>query len=113
MVSLTGDDGRNLGIRWTADGKRIGYSTTRRTGLDTDLHIMDPRDPATDRLVMEGRGGGWSFADFSDDGKRALLYNYISVAISRLFEIDLETRVLRALVPGFRGAEALLGLRRI
>ena len=90
MVSLTGDDGRNLGIRWTADGKRIGYSTTRRTGLDTDLHIMDPRDPATDRLVMEGRGGGWSFADFSADGKRALLYNYISVAISRLFEIDLE-----------------------
>tara|TARA_R110000782_G_scaffold99828_1_gene185736 strand:- start:32700 stop:34682 length:1983 start_codon:yes stop_codon:yes gene_type:complete len=99
MVSLTGEDGRNLGIRWTADGKRIGYSTTRRTGLDTDLHIMDPRDPATDRLVMEGRGGGWSFADFSADGKHALLYNYISVAISRLFEIDLETRQLRALVP--------------
>ncbi|MBB4632272.1 acetyl esterase/lipase [Sphingosinicella soli] len=99
MISLTGEEGRNLGVRWTRDGARIGYSTTRRTGLDTDLHIMDPRDPATDRLVMEGRGGGWSFADFSADGTRALLYNYISVTISRLFEIDLETRALRALVP--------------
>lgn len=99
MVSLTGDDGRNLGMRWTQDGRSIGYSTTRRTGLDTDLHIMDPRDPATDRLVMEGRGGGWSFADFSPDGSRALLYNYISVARSRIFEIDMATKALRALVP--------------
>lgn len=91
--------GRNLGVRWTRDGMRIGYSSTKRTGLDTDLYMMDPRDPTTDRMVMAGLGGGWSFLDFSADGTRALLFNYISIAQSSLFEIDLTARTLRLLMP--------------
>ena len=99
MKLLTDGKSRNLGIRWMHDGRRFGYSTTRRTGLDTDLFIMDPRDPASDTMVMAGRGGGWSFADFSADGRRALLFNFLSVTQSGLYELDLETRALRALVP--------------
>lgn len=99
MQLLTPGAGRNLGVRWTRDGRLIGYSTTQRTGVDTDLHIMDPRDPASDHMVMPGRGGGWSFSDFSADGTRAILFNYISVAQSGLYEFDVESRVLRALFP--------------
>lgn len=99
MQRLTTGKGLNLGLRWTADGRQIGYSTTVRTGVDTDLHMMDPRDPATDRQVMLGRGGGWSFMDFSADGKRALLYNYLSVAQSSLYELDFSTGIARPLMP--------------
>jgi dipeptidyl aminopeptidase/acylaminoacyl peptidase len=94
---LTDGKSRNLGVRWTSDGSMIGYSTTRRTGLDTDLHLMNPRDPSSDRMVMAGRGGGWSFADFSPDGRHALLFNYLSVAQSGLYEFDIDGRVLRSL----------------
>jgi dipeptidyl aminopeptidase/acylaminoacyl peptidase len=98
LTALT-SGGRNLGALWTSDGREIGYSTTRRTGLDTDLHMMDPRKPESDRLVMEGRGGGWSFADFSQDGRRALLFNFFSVAQSGLHEFDLANGTVRSLLP--------------
>ena len=44
------------------DGALIAYSSTRRNGTDTDLYVMDPRDPKTDRRVAEVKGGGWAIA---------------------------------------------------
>ena len=34
-------------------------------GTDTDLYVVDPRDPSTDRLVAQVSGGGWNIVDFA------------------------------------------------
>jgi len=89
LVMLTDGKSRNEGVIWTRDGSVIGYSTNRRNGIDFDLHVMDPRNPATDRRVIRLEGGGWSFADFSPDGKTAVVARYVSVQKTELYRLDL------------------------
>lgn len=90
-VLLTDGKSRNWFGAWSRDGRRIGYISTRRNGADTDLYVMDPRDPKTDRLVAQVEGGGWSITDFSADGKTALVLNRKSISNAIVHELDLAT----------------------
>jgi len=86
---LTDGRSRNQLNAWSEDGRWIGYSSTRRNGADSDLYVMDPRDPATDRLVAQVRGGGWGIADFHPNGREAVVAEYISITKSNLHRLDL------------------------
>ena len=94
MTMLTDGKSRNNLGAWSKDGKLLGYSSTRRNGADTDLYIMDPRDPKTDRLVAEVKGGGWGIAAFTPDNGKALVLNYQQVTNSDPYLLDLATRQL-------------------
>jgi Tol biopolymer transport system component len=89
LTLLTDGASRNEMNAWSHDGRWIGYSSTRRNGTDADLYVVDPRDPASSRMVAQVSGGGWAFADFSPDGTRAVAVHYISVTKSDLFLVDL------------------------
>jgi dipeptidyl aminopeptidase/acylaminoacyl peptidase len=91
LTLLTDGKSRNQVGCWSHDGRLIGYSTTRRNGTDTDLYVMDPRDRTTDRLVAERKGGGWRFADFSEDRKQGLVIEFVSITKSNLWLADLAT----------------------
>jgi len=86
---LTDGKSRNQPGAWSRDGQLVGYSSTRRNGKDTDLYVMDPRDPKTDRMVAERSGGGWFFSDFSPDRSKAVVTEYVSVTKSNLWLLDL------------------------
>jgi len=86
---LTDGRSRNSIDAWSEDGRWLGYSSTRRNGTDSDLYIVDPRDPSTNRMVAEVRGGGWGFADFSPDGRQAVAIEYLQVTKSNLHLVDL------------------------
>jgi dipeptidyl aminopeptidase/acylaminoacyl peptidase len=79
LTLLTDGKSRNELNAWSHDGRWLAYSSTRRTGSDSDLYVIDPRDPKTDRMVAAVKGGGWAIADFAPDGKTAVVLNYISV----------------------------------
>ena len=91
LTLLTDGRSRNEFGAWSRDGQWIGYTSTRRNGTDADVYVMNPRDRGTDRRVAEVRGGGWSFADFSPDRKRAVLVERISITKSNLWLLDLAT----------------------
>ncbi|HET9693044.1 MAG TPA: prolyl oligopeptidase family serine peptidase [Steroidobacteraceae bacterium] len=97
LTLLTDGKSRNGFGAWSKDGKLIGYTSTRRNGTDYDLYVMDPRDRATDRLVAQVRGGGWSVADFAPDRKRALVMEYVSITKSNLWLLDLDSGALAAI----------------
>ena len=98
---LTDGKSRNTGAIWSRDGKTIGYSSSRRNGTDSDLYLIDPADPQTDHKLLELKGGGWSFVDFSPSGKTAIVQNSFSIEKSDLYEIDLGTgRLNRLNRPG-------------
>src|SRR5687768_10079006 len=71
LTRLTDGKSRNNFGTWDKEGGRIGYSSTRRNGTDTDLYVMDPRNPRSDRMVAQVKGGGWNIADFAPGGQRA------------------------------------------
>jgi dipeptidyl aminopeptidase/acylaminoacyl peptidase len=91
---LTDGKSRNLFNAWSRDGRLIAYTSTRRDGTDSDLYVMDPRKPGTDRLVAQVEGGGWSISSFSYDGSRAAVLEFVSIVKSNLYILDLNTGVL-------------------
>ena len=91
VTLLTDGKSRNsLGV-WSRDGQLMAYTSTRRTGRDNDIYVIDPADPASNRLVAEVEGGGWTVADWSPDRRSLLIFNYVSITDTELYLLDVET----------------------
>lgn len=97
LVLLTDGKSRHTGVSISKDGKLIGYASNARNGRDSDLYVMDPRDPTTARRVIERQGGGWAIRDFAPDGRTALVGEYRSVQDSELYSLDLASGALTLL----------------
>jgi dipeptidyl aminopeptidase/acylaminoacyl peptidase len=89
LTLLTDGKSRNEPGAWSHDGQWIAYTSTRRNGTDYDIYVMDPRDPKSDRLVAQVKGGGWGVSDFAPDGKTAVVTEYVSVTKSNLYVLDI------------------------
>jgi dipeptidyl aminopeptidase/acylaminoacyl peptidase len=89
LTLLTDGRSRNGLNAFSHDGRWIAYTSTRRNGTDSDIYVMDPRNPSTDRMVAQVQGGGWGVSDFAYDGQRAVAINYISVTKSNPYLLDL------------------------
>jgi dipeptidyl aminopeptidase/acylaminoacyl peptidase len=96
---LTDGKSKNDVGPWSTGGTRIAYRSTRRNGTDTDIYIMDPANPSSDRKVLEVQGGGWAPLDWSPDDKSLLVSDYHSVNESALWLVDLATGSKRRLTP--------------
>jgi dipeptidyl aminopeptidase/acylaminoacyl peptidase len=97
MNLLTDGKSRNEFGSWDQEGRLVGYSSTRRNGTDSDLYVVDPRDPKTDRKVAEVKGGGWSIIDFAPGGASAAVLEYISITKSNPYLLEIATGKLTPL----------------
>ena len=79
---------------WSHDGSLLGYSSTRRNGTDSDLYVVDPRNPSSGRMVAQVSGGGWGIADFSPDNRRAVVVEYKQITKSNLYMLDVASGAL-------------------
>jgi hypothetical protein len=57
VTLLTDGKSRNTGRSFAHNDNRIAYSSTRRTGHDNDVYVMDPTDPKTDKLLCRWKAG--------------------------------------------------------
>ncbi|HEV7405220.1 MAG TPA: S9 family peptidase [Chthoniobacteraceae bacterium] len=103
VTLLTDGKSRNLGPRWARSGRQFAYTSTSRTGKDTDIYTMDPSDPKSARLVLPRESGGWSVSDWSEDETKLLLTEYVSANESSVHLLDLATGAVKPLTP--QGAE--------
>ena len=85
---LTDGKSRNEFGTWDKEGRLVGYSSTRRNGADADLYVVDPRNPKSDRLVAQVKGGGWGIVDFAPGGTSAVAIEYVSVTKSNPYLLD-------------------------
>lgn len=94
--TLLTDGGRsqNGGVTWKKDGSGFYFSSTKRNGGDRDIYYMNPNDPASAKLVLEVKGGGWGIADISEDGKKLLINEYVSANESHIWMLDTQTAKL-------------------
>jgi len=100
VALLTDGKSRNLMGPWSSGGDQIAYMSTRRTGKDTDLWVMNPADPKTDHLLTKLEGGGWGPEDWSPDDSKILLKEEISLNEAYLWLVDTKTGEKTALIPG-------------
>ncbi|MDB9525169.1 S9 family peptidase [Oscillatoria sp. CS-180] len=91
VTLLTDGSSRNSGGVWSTAGDRLIYTSNRRNGKDSDLYIMNPREPESDRLLAEVEGGGWFPTDWSPDDSQIAVIQYISITETYVWLFDAET----------------------
>ena len=99
ITLLTDGKSRNSGARWSRGGEELAYTSTRRNGKDNDLYVMDPAKPEGNRLLLEVAGGGWQVLDWSKDGGKLLVGEYISINESYLYLVDAKSGSKEILTP--------------
>ncbi len=94
-------DGKSKNSRgvWSQRGDRMIYTSTRRTGQDTDFYTIDPAHPQSDRLLATVTGGGWSLEDWSPTDRQAVVQEYVSVNESYLWLMDTQSGEKKLLTP--------------
>ena len=90
MLTSGGRSQNELGP-WSHQGDRLAFGSTRRNGADRDIYLMDPKDPASARLLLEVKGGGWAPFDWSPDDKKVAVLEFISVNESYVWLVDVAT----------------------
>ena len=106
---LTDGKSRNSAPKWSRKGDRIAYMSTRRNGADTDLYIMDPTDPKSDKLVREFKGGGWHVFEWHPTDKQLLIGEYVSINESRLHLYHVDGKTLERITPESKEPIAYFG----
>ena len=99
ITLLTDGKSRNTGPRWSYQGDRLAYGSTKRTGNDVDIWVVNAADPASAHMVSQMEGGGWEVSDWSPDGKQLLATNGVSAAESYVWLIDIATGKKDLLTP--------------
>ncbi|MEZ0230379.1 MAG: prolyl oligopeptidase family serine peptidase [Planctomycetota bacterium] len=72
--------------RFSYDDK-LAFTSTKRNGKDTDIYVMDPRDPSSEKLLLEVQGS-WSVQDWAQDDSKLILGEYVSANESYLWLLD-------------------------
>jgi dipeptidyl aminopeptidase/acylaminoacyl peptidase len=95
---LTDGKSRHGTYVWSHDGKRVAYAGNARNGRDMDLYLGDGRSAAGETLLLE-RKGHWIPLDWSHDGSRLLVGEYISINDTRLYVVDVRTKEVVRVSP--------------
>ncbi|MFL6232104.1 MAG: S9 family peptidase [Thermoanaerobaculia bacterium] len=89
---------------WSRDGKLLAYASNARNGRDMDVYVADPAAPGSERRVAEVQGS-WSPLDWSADGRRVLLSEYISANEAYLHWVEAAGGEIHTLTPGNKRKE--------
>jgi dipeptidyl aminopeptidase/acylaminoacyl peptidase len=99
ITLLSDGKSRNTGAVWWKGGGKLAYGSTRRTGKDVDLWVVNPAEPKSDHMVAKLEGGGWMALDWSPDGGKILVREEISANESYLWVVDAESGEKTLLTP--------------
>lgn len=103
ITLLTDGKSRNTGGVWNRQGTALAYESTRRNGTESDVWVIDPLNPASDRMTVQLNGTGWFTLDWSPDGGTLLLGHAISANQSELWLADPSTGKLTMLTAADSG----------
>ena len=100
VTLVTDGRSRNHGAIWANTGRRIVYASTRRNGRDTDLYLVDPANPSSDRMLANVEGARWTPLDWSSDDSRILVQQSISANESALWIVDAKSGAMTRITAG-------------
>ncbi len=99
ITLLTDGKSRNTDPRWSYQGDRIAFGSTRRSGNDVDIWEVKATDAGSARMVAQMEGGGWDVSDWSPDGKQLLVSNFVSAAENYVWLLDVASGKKALLTP--------------
>lgn len=100
---ITNGTSRNPEFVFNRDGSRLAYVSNARNGADMDIWMSD--GTSAGELFLE-RSGDWHLLEFSRDGSKLLLQEFVSILDQRIYVVDVATRAITRLSPeGATGAD--------
>jgi dipeptidyl aminopeptidase/acylaminoacyl peptidase len=93
---ITDGEHRQTEFLWTRDGAHLAYVSNARNGRDMDIWMSDGHGPG--ELFLE-REGDWHLLDFTRDGSRLLIQEYVSINEQNLYVVDVSTREVGRISP--------------
>jgi dipeptidyl aminopeptidase/acylaminoacyl peptidase len=102
---LTDGKSRNESPVWTADGKRLAYSSTQRNSRDFDLWTVDVTRPDAAPALAYEASGLWTTLDWSPAGDALLAMHEISATKAELAVIAPGRGVLHEVKVGPPGVD--------
>jgi dipeptidyl aminopeptidase/acylaminoacyl peptidase len=105
VTLLTDGASRNSSFELSPDAGLMAFTSNARNGKDMDVWVMDPRDPASRRLLCEVKGD-FAVLSWSRDGRRILLEENISINESYIHETTPATGRMTLLTPRQEGAKS-------
>ncbi len=109
ITLLTDGKSRNTGGVFAHNDNRFVYSSTRRSGHDSDIWIMDATNPKSDHMLLQVEGGGWGATDWSPGNKKLLVQQEISANQSYLWLVDAASGEKKLLTPKNSQEEVFYG----
>jgi dipeptidyl aminopeptidase/acylaminoacyl peptidase len=98
---LTDGESRNGEMVWDRRGSRFAYQSTKRNGAANDIWVMNPDEPDRAAIAVEANDGfRWVPTEFSREGSRLLVENYVSVTDTRAALVDLDSGAVTVLAGG-------------
>jgi len=108
---LTDGESRNSSASFSRDGRQMAYLSTRRNGRSNDVWLMEVDRPESARLLVEAPDGtSWTPGDWSADGERLLIANYVSANDSRIHVVDVGSGEMTRVVGGGDSPSSYLGV---
>ena len=101
ITLLTDGESKNSRGLWSTAGDQMVYTSTRRTGRDTDLYLIDPANPSSNRLLAEVEGGGWFPVAWSPDDRQLVVIEYVSINETYLWLFDVSSGTRSRLTDQF------------
>ena len=94
---LTDGKSRNSSFLWHESGEKFAYVSNKRNGTDFDIYVANMDEPKKGEMVYEA-SGYWIPVDWTEDGNKMLVYNYISINENMIHIFDLNTQEMKPLV---------------
>jgi dipeptidyl aminopeptidase/acylaminoacyl peptidase len=99
VTLLTDGKSRNSGPIFGHGQTRFAYTSTQRTGKDTDVWTMDASDPKSAHMLLQVEGGGWEPVAWSYDNKQLLVMQEVSINETYLWLVDAVSGEKKLLTP--------------
>ncbi|MEO1643466.1 MAG: hypothetical protein AAFR74_09030 [Pseudomonadota bacterium] len=88
VTQFTEPGTRNGSLVWNDDGSQVAWYRSTAGDPNWDIMVGDPSDPSSVRVAHEGEGALFP-VDWSADGTKIVVQQYISITKSRIFTLDL------------------------
>ena len=90
VTQFTEPGTRNGGLAWRDDGAEVAWYRSTAGDPNWDIMVGNPSDPSSVRVAHEGEGALFP-VDYSADGSKLIVQQYISITKSRIFTLDFES----------------------
>jgi dipeptidyl aminopeptidase/acylaminoacyl peptidase len=111
ITLLTDGHSRNDSYLLAHHDTRLVYTSTQRNNKDSDLWVLDAADSgggaASAHMLLQVDGGGWAPLAWSQDNRRLLVLQSISINESYLWLVDATTGEKKAVLPTAKPGETV------